>query len=699
MSGEELKFSSRYQLDRKLGSGGMGAVYRAYDSVLKKNVAVKLLLPSLNQNMAVRFQQEAKTAAKLDHPNIIRVLDFGQTDKGECYLIMEYLKGQTLEDMVKSNGPLEVDSALPIFEQICMGMQHAHSHGVLHRDVKPSNIMVNPESMHATIVDFGVAKFLSEDMSVTGKGKPLGSPAYMSPEQAQGQGVDIRSDIYSMGCLMYMTLVGEPPLYGSTSLETIKKQIEEPAPLLNDQPREGKFSDQLEIIVEKALEKNPDDRFSDFEELKQELSVTKKATFIPTDETQQPVPSLHKARHVVRWQKPLVATIGSMIVLVMLFVFLDAPGLLSPKKTQPKQSAPQFKFKRYPGYLIYRPHWVLATGNLHKNGIKELVDFRHSERLILDDPKINDDDLKSLMAIPLIALDVSNTRITANGLSLNSMPTLRCLILNDNKQIDDNSISQNIQVFRELQVLSLRGTNVTDKGVEELSKIPSLRGLDLEQLEGVTPKSIEYLSKMKHLRGLKISGTAIGAKDIEKLLKFPSLRYISFASNDVTDATFDTLLKLQPLLINVSNSQITDNSLQKLSKIKYPVIIEVNGCKKITKNEVMLLRDQFPPDQRIIDRIQSDFFDPSSSCGLPEGEGNLHCLRNSLWYEPKNYQILLEPGYPEVIDHMSKFTNILKNKRKSKERLQLSPFIDMDTLEKEIDDGFERHKDDILLKR
>ena len=185
MSGEELTFSSRYKLDSKLGSGGMGAVYRAYDSVLRKNVAVKLLLPSLNQNMAVRFQQEAKTAAKLDHRNIIRVLDFGQTDKGEFYLIMEYLKGQTLEDMVKSKGPLDVDSALPIFEQICMGMQHAHSHGVLHRDVKPSNIMVDPESMHVTIVDFGVAKFLSEDMSMTGKGKPLGSPAYMSPEQAK----------------------------------------------------------------------------------------------------------------------------------------------------------------------------------------------------------------------------------------------------------------------------------------------------------------------------------------------------------------------------------------------------------------------------------------------------------------------------------------------------------------------------------
>ncbi len=699
MSGEELTFSSRYKLDSKLGSGGMGAVYRAYDSVLRKNVAVKLLLPSLNQNMAVRFQQEAKTAAKLDHRNIIRVLDFGQTDKGEFYLIMEYLKGQTLEDMVKSKGPLDVDSALPIFEQICMGMQHAHSHGVLHRDVKPSNIMVDPESMHVTIVDFGVAKFLSEDMSMTGKGKPLGSPAYMSPEQAQGQGVDVRSDIYSMGCLMYMTLVGNPPLHGATSLETIKKQIEDPAPLLNDQPRSGKFPDQLEIIVEKALEKNPDDRFSDFGELREELSAVKKTKFIPTDESQQPTSPSVKVRRVTSWQKPLVAGIGVIIMLVTVFVVLDTSGVLSPKKTPQQKRAQDFKFKRYAGYLLYRPHWVLATGNLHKKGIKELADFKHTDHLILDDPKINDDDLSFLTALPLIALDVSHTRITANGLSLNSMPKLRCLILNDNKQIDDETISQNIQVFRNLQVLSLRGTSVTDKGVEELSKIPSLRGLDLEQLQEVTPKSLEYLSKMKNLRGLKLSGTAIGANDIEKLLKFPSLRYISFANNDVTDASFDTLLKLQPLLINVSNSKITDKSLKNLSKINYPVIIEANGCPQITKNEVMRLRDQFPPDQRFIDRIQSDFFDPSSSCGLSEEERDLRCMRNSLWYEPKNYQIQLEPGYPKVIDHMSKITNMLKNKRMGKERLQLSPFIDMETLEKEIDDGLERHKDDILIQR
>ena len=293
MPSEKLTFSSRYKLDAKLGSGGMGAVYRAYDCVLQKTVAVKLLLPSVSQNLAVRFQQEAKTAAKLDHPNIIKVLDFGQNDNSEFYLIMDYLEGKTLEQIVERDGPIEPNAALRIFEQICLGMGHAHKHGVLHRDLKPSNIMINPELDHATIVDFGVAKLLTHDsMKLTALGLPVGSPVYMSPEQAQGHESDARSDLYSMGCMMFTTLIGRPPLKGETAMETINLQIEVPAPLLNDEFFTApKFPESLQALVQKTLEKDPDDRFQTFDELHGSL-VAIRQQLLPPKQAKEPESSI-----------------------------------------------------------------------------------------------------------------------------------------------------------------------------------------------------------------------------------------------------------------------------------------------------------------------------------------------------------------------------------------------------------------------
>lgn len=269
---EMPQLGSRYKMLKKLGSGGMGAVFLADDTTLAVRVAVKILLPGLASETIIRFQQEARAAAKLDHPNIVKVRDFGQTPAGDLYLIMDYVGRKSLEDIVDMQGRLPIDEALPIFIQIASGLHHAHINGVCHRDVKPSNIMLNEDTPgNVQLVDFGLAKLQSDDQKLTSTGVRVGSPLYMSPEQAGGAEVGERSDIYSLGCLMFKVLTGQPPLQGKTYIDTIVMQREEIPPLLNEVDCGTTFPQELEEIIAKTLEKDPDDRYQSADELKHAL--------------------------------------------------------------------------------------------------------------------------------------------------------------------------------------------------------------------------------------------------------------------------------------------------------------------------------------------------------------------------------------------------------------------------------------------
>lgn len=269
---ESPEFGTRYQILKKLGAGGMGAVFQANDTTLDKLVAVKILLPGLSQENIIRFQQEARTAAKLDHPNIVKVLDFGQTPTGDLFLVMDYVGSQSLEDLQRRSRQLPLDEALPIFIQIAAGLHHAHVNKVLHRDVKPSNIMLCEKTPgNVQLVDFGLAKLKTEDQRLTSTGVRVGSPLYMSPEQARGADVGEASDLYSFGCLMFKILTGKPPLQGDTYMDTIMMQMEVEAPLLNEIDCGTTFPDDLEHVIAKTLEKDPNDRYESALQLKERL--------------------------------------------------------------------------------------------------------------------------------------------------------------------------------------------------------------------------------------------------------------------------------------------------------------------------------------------------------------------------------------------------------------------------------------------
>lgn len=266
----------KYELKEKLGAGGMSVVYKAHDLALDRYVAIKLLLPqgSSNQIDTMRFQQEAKAASRLEHPNIVKVHDFNITEDGVLYLVMSYLEGASLSTEIKKEGGLQVGRWLAIMVQACDALTHAHENNVVHRDIKPSNFVLCLEkgSEVLKLVDFGIAKIESnDDQALTKTGEVFGSPMYMSPEQCSGIKVDSRSDVYSLGCVMYEALAGKPPLAGENSLATIVKHLQEkPQPLANV-CRNVKNIESIDKIVMKCLEKKQEDRYPDTLSVRKEL--------------------------------------------------------------------------------------------------------------------------------------------------------------------------------------------------------------------------------------------------------------------------------------------------------------------------------------------------------------------------------------------------------------------------------------------
>ncbi|HIA53845.1 MAG TPA: serine/threonine protein kinase [Candidatus Melainabacteria bacterium] len=272
--------ANRYELQSFIGQGGMSVVYKGQDKVLGKTVAIKLLLPHLVNDPITyaRFQQEARAASSLSHTNIVSIYDFGAGENNEPYIVMDYLDGTPLNDAIRMLRGLALERSVAIFVQIADALQCAHSNNVLHRDLKPSNVLLihqGPALDIVKLVDFGIAKLIPQDggesLHLTKTGEVFGSPLYMSPEQCRGEKVDARSDVYSMGCLMYEVIAGKPPIVGANLMETLYKQLGEVPASFSVSCPDSKVPERLEAIVFKAFAKDPAMRHQSMEELAKDL--------------------------------------------------------------------------------------------------------------------------------------------------------------------------------------------------------------------------------------------------------------------------------------------------------------------------------------------------------------------------------------------------------------------------------------------
>ncbi|MFW5921188.1 MAG: serine/threonine-protein kinase, partial [Polyangiales bacterium] len=225
----------QFRVEEVIGAGGMGTVYRARQTTLDRDVAVKVLHRDLVQNADAlrRFQREARIATALDHDNLVRVFLLGRLDDGSLYLVMEYLRGRSLSDLLHEQGPMELERALGLVLQLCEGVGEAHAHGVVHRDVKPDNVVVVARggSEQVKVLDFGVARLLYDAQTMlTQSGVIFGTARYISPEGAAGDPTDARSDVYSIAVLLFQLLAGETPFDGASQVALLMKHLHTPAP-------------------------------------------------------------------------------------------------------------------------------------------------------------------------------------------------------------------------------------------------------------------------------------------------------------------------------------------------------------------------------------------------------------------------------------------------------------------------------------
>jgi serine/threonine-protein kinase len=296
--------NGKFQILQKIGSGGMGAVYKALQPEMNRMVGVKILHPKLanRKDLVSRFRREARAMSQLTHPNTVKVFDYGELDDGSLYIIMEFLEGKNLNQTVRSEGPFPMERALPILIQVCGALHEAHKAGIIHRDLKPENIfLVQSGGLKdfPKVLDFGLAKVSERQMRpgsviLTQEGMVFGTPEFMSPEQAQGRALTPGSDIYSLAVILYEVLTGKLPFEAKNAMDYIQLHVTGKPTPLNQRVAGKTFPPLLEQVIHRALGKRPEDRFASAAEFATAMqhvlqgAVQLPAHLVPVDTSQLP---------------------------------------------------------------------------------------------------------------------------------------------------------------------------------------------------------------------------------------------------------------------------------------------------------------------------------------------------------------------------------------------------------------------------
>jgi eukaryotic-like serine/threonine-protein kinase len=363
--------AERYELEELVGTGGMSSVYRAHDRMLERDVALKVLHQEFtaDRDYVERFRREARSVAQLSHPNIVTVIDRGEQD-GRQYIVFEYVRGENLKALVQRVGPLPEEDAVRLALQIARALGFAHDNGLVHRDVKPQNVLLNGDGQ-AKVTDFGIARSLDVG-GLTQTGTVMGTSDYIAPEQARGSQVDAQSDIYSLGAVLYELLTGEVPFPGDNFVAVAMRHINEPPPSVRE--RRPDVSPRLDAVIRRAMAKEPRDRFGSMDELCAELSAclapetgASGAQTMVVPRRRQPAdrPSVG----------PLILLLGGLAVLAAIlggvFAFTDSGSQLSDLVGNKKSTGAKAGPVRFTAASAYDPD---GDNSEHGERAREAVD-------------------------------------------------------------------------------------------------------------------------------------------------------------------------------------------------------------------------------------------------------------------------------------------------------------------------------------
>lgn len=627
-----------YEFIGTIGTGGMGVIYKARQKMLNKIVAIKMLHSHLlSIQSMLRFQQEAKAASSLKHPSVIAVHDFGISEQGQPYMVMDFIEGVTLAEMLRDKGALPLAEAMEIFIAVADALEHAHAHNVLHRDLKSSNVMLTERENGANkeigydvhLLDFGIAKIVDSESGgnqhLTQTGEMIGSPLYMSPEQCMGKKVDQRSDIYSFGCILYEAVTGQPPHRGETILETIFKHLNEtPKPLRQVRP-DIKFPEAFEVLVIKLLATKPEDRIQTIAQVKEELrsiqSGSSGSGFQRKTAAALSRVKLKKAS-ALAVAGVLLALVGMVMMAVsarniQIAAELRAESAKKLKEADDLNRQSSFSgsggaqtisgeevtantFNRFSPYaetidlsgktfrentLLYlqkfpRLHSLdLSNTAVSSYAIRPLARLKSLTKLSLNNTNLPPDalaELSNLSGLKELSLDSTETT-DADLLAFSKMPELETLSIRDTA-ISDKGL-ENLRGARKLQSLSISGTGITNRGLASLGKmnLTTINMWDINASQG----AVKQLENCKNLTRLCLRNLELSAADLQAISQFSKLTYLElYQIKNLKDADLSQLAGLKTLEdLYIENCPLTDAAAKYLVQMHQLEGLALNDTK------------------------------------------------------------------------------------------------------------------------
>ncbi len=559
----------KFRVIKLLGRGGMGSVYQVQHLHLRTEYALKCLNKQQHNDATWRrFENEARASNKLDHPNLIKVHDSGLLPDGQPYFVMDLVDGVTLADEIKKTGRLPVHIVLKLFIQVGFALSYAHERGVIHRDIKPTNIMlVNNKdgtlSNSVKVVDFGIAKLTGQDefnqQTLTRTGEIFGSPLYMSPEQCMGISVDHRSDLYSLGCVMYEALTGAPPIVGDNALSTMMKHQTE-KPLSLKQASMGlEFAEQLEFLVQKLLEKDPKNRYSNASLLTADLVALEQNlhTGVTMSLNAEDIKKISdNSRKLGIFSDPKSIAISLIAVATSYGLGVGTGLLLSRNEKEVKKEIVQLE----EGLPL-----PAAIPNLSPDRFPAIV---------------NSDKVKTAGPIeykPRYFSSESGAVRTFHFPKSASLGHVESTFSNENKGP--------VEIRGDVSLRVPLSINVNDNFLENSTLMSKFRSdeiafIGFRDCQKPVGQFLSYAAKMTKLSDIDLSGSSAGPGDLKHLEKIPSLSRLTFSKSHMTIDDVIHFKKLPDLTtVSVCGMSGVKPLIACLPKIKNLLRLELGRCK------------------------------------------------------------------------------------------------------------------------
>lgn len=610
---DSREFISRYKILERLGAGGMGVVYKAHDPELDKTVAVKRIIASVaSQEEIMRFQREAKLLKDLRHPAIPEVYNFAISSDNEPYMVLEFVDGMSLESHLDSGEKLSAEQILDVIEQICDALSYTHAHGVIHRDLKPANIILDRTDkgkFRVKVIDFGLARIddlYESRQDMTRTGVIVGSPPYMSPEQVRGETIDGRTDIYSLGCMLYELVSGQPPFRGKAAINTIVMHVSDPPPPLKYLDPVWEMLPDIERIIMKCLQKEPLDRYQNARQLKEELSWLRRTLEDERSGMRLDSRTLALTQYFVRRSRSSPVLTGVVCTVLAITLVAGAVGItrvvLDATEREPdKNGVPMgqdYLYKQIDSRSwtpTKEPYTYWIGPEALDADFKKLAKIGKVKRFAVQGSTfVTGKGIKYIAGLPIQIATLYCPGLTDEGLEhLSKLKSIDTLGLVDVSRVTGKGLAY-LTDLPDLESFEMKSSIMPEGGLKAIAGWRTLRSLSLHDTSNVDFADLRLLQDLPRLSKIELKGTGIKDDDIPALLSLERITALSISGENLSAGSIKKLNKFDLYQFRLANASIKDSDLKAFEKFKRVTLIDIRHCPGITREGLGKLKKKLP---------------------------------------------------------------------------------------------------------